>query len=143
MSFDLKIINSDLVIKDGALQLVSDSEKLIQDILKMCLTTVGSNAYSPWYGSALSRSMIGNPSTGSVLIHMAKSQLTNSFENLKTLQDMQMKTYQKVSGDELLSAILDISIGRDQNDPRQFNISIKALNKSNKVLTTAFRANTI
>src|ERR1039458_5609818 len=38
MSFDLKLINGDLVIQNGELQTVTNSEKLIQDILKICLT---------------------------------------------------------------------------------------------------------
>ena len=44
MSFDIKIKSGDLVITQGQLQKVIDSEKLIQDILKMRLTTAGSNA---------------------------------------------------------------------------------------------------
>ena len=54
MSFDLKIINGDLVIKNGQLTTVVDSEKLIQDILKICLTEAGSNPMQPWYGSSIS-----------------------------------------------------------------------------------------
>ena len=41
MSFDLKITNGDLVINNGLLTIVVDSEKLIQDILKICLILIG------------------------------------------------------------------------------------------------------
>ena len=37
MSFDLKIRSGDLVLSSGDLQTVVDTEKLTQDILKMCL----------------------------------------------------------------------------------------------------------
>ncbi len=87
MSFDLKIKNGDLVINNGLLQTVIDSEKLIQDILKMCLTTAGTNPLHPWYGSFLSRTIIGNPNASEILVQISKSQLTTALENLKNLQD--------------------------------------------------------
>jgi hypothetical protein len=143
MSFDLKIINGDLVIKNNQLQTVIDSEKLIQDILKMALTASGSNPLHPWYGSSLSRTIVGSPLYNSVLVQIGKSQLTNSFENLKKLQEIQVKSFQRVSADEQISSILDISINRNQIDPRLFDVSIKALSKGLKPITTAFTISTI
>lgn len=143
MSFDLKIKNGDLVINNGVLQTVVDSEKLIQDILKMCLTTAGTNPLHPWYGSFISRTIVGNPLNSDVLVQISKSQLNTSLENLKNLQDQQVKTFQRVSADEQIGAILDISIIRNQIDPRLFDVKIKALTKGIKPITTAFRVSTI
>jgi hypothetical protein len=143
MSFDLKIKNGDLVINNGILQTVVDSEKLIQDILKMCLTTAGTNPLHPWYGSFISRTIIGNSLNSDVLVQVSKSQLNTSLENLKNLQDQQVKTFQRVSADEQIGAILDISIIRNQLDPRMFDVRIKALTKGIKPITTAFRVSTI
>lgn len=143
MSFDLKIKNSDLVIINGQLQTVVDSEKLIQDILKMCLTTAGSNPIHPWYGSFISRTIVGNPNHSSVLIQIGKSQLTTALQNLKDLQDLQVKSFQRVSADEHISAITDISIQQSNIDPRLFNVTVRALTKGLKPITTAFRVNTI
>ena len=143
MSFDLKINKGDFVITQSKLQTVIDSEKLIQDILKMCLTTAGSNPIHPWYGSFLSRTIIGNPEQSSVVIQMSKTQLNNSLENLKTLQTMQIKSFQRVTPDEQLGAILDISIIRNKIDLRFFDIKIKALTKGSKPITSAFRVSTI
>lgn len=143
MSFDLKIINKDLVINNGSLQTVVDSEKLIQDILKICLTTAGTNPYQPWYGSFLSRTIIGNPLHTSILVQVAKSQLNSAFDNLKNLQTAQSQSFQRVSADEQISAILDISIVRNQIDPRLFDVRIKAMTKGLKPITTAFRVSTI
>lgn len=143
MSFDLKIKNGDLVINNGQLQTVTDSEKLTQDILKICLTTAGSNPLNPWYGSFLSRTIIGNPNHNSVLVQISKSQLTTALQNLKDLQDLQIKSFQRVSADEQISAILDISILRSNIDPRLFNVQIQALTKGLKPITTAFRVSTI
>lgn len=143
MSFDLKIKNGNLVIINGKLQTVIDSEKLIQDILKMCLTTAGANPYQPWYGSFLSRTIIGNPLYTSILVQVAKSQLNTALDNLKNLQNAQTQSFQRVSADEQINSILDISIVRNQIDPRLFDVRIQATTKGLKPITTAFRVSTI
>ena len=143
MSFDLKIINGDLVLANGKLKTVVDSEKLIQDILKMCLTTAGTNPIHPWYGSFISRTIVGNPNYTSVLVQIGKSQLTTALQNLKDLQDLQVKAFQRVSADEQIAAISDISIIRNQIDPRLFDIIIKVITKGLKPITTAFEVSTI
>lgn len=143
MSFDLKIADGDFVISNGALKTVIDSEKLIQDILKLALTTAGSNPIHPWYGSFISRTLVGNPNYTSVLVQIAKSQLTTALQNLKDLQDLQVKSFQRVSADEQIAAISDISIVQSQIDPREFDVLIKVLSKGLKPTTTAFSVSTI
>src|SRR5574337_928235 len=143
MSFDLKIVNGDLVLNNGRLKTVVDSEKLIQDILKICLTTAGSNPIHPWYGSFISRTIIGNPNHSSVLVQISKSQLNTALQNLKDLQDLQVKRFQRVSADEQISAILNIEVLQSNIDPRLFNVTISALTKGLKPISTAFRISTI
>lgn len=143
MSFDLKIKNGDLVINNGLLQTVFDSEKLIQDILKLCLTTAGTNPLHPWYGSFISRTIVGNPLNSEVLVQISKSQLNTALNNLKDLQTQQIKLFQRVSADEQLGAILDISIVRNSINPTLFDVRVNALTKGIKPITTAFRVSTI
>ena len=143
MSFDLKIINRDLVITQGQLRTVIDSEKLIQDILKISLTNAGSNPIFPWYGSFLSRTLVGNPNQTSVLIQIGKAQLSTALQNLQNLQVAQVKSFQRVSADEQIATISDISITQSQTDPRLFSIVIKGLTKGLKPITTAFNTATI
>lgn len=143
MSIDLKIINGDLVITQGALQTVQDSEKLIQDILKICLTDVGSNPLHPSYGSFLSRSVVGNAAETSVIVQIATAQLNTCLTNLQQLQQLQLKSFQKVSADEQLAAITGISVLRSSSDPRLFNVKIRGLTKGYQPITTAFTVNTI
>ena len=131
------------MISQGALRTVVDSEKLIQDILKMATTTAGSNPVHPWYGSFISRTLVGNPNHNSVLVQIAKSQLTTAMQNLKDLQDLQVQSYQRISADEQLAAISDISIVQNQIDPRLFDVVIVAVTKGLKPLTTAFQVSTI
>jgi phage baseplate assembly protein W len=143
MSFDLKIINGDLVIQNGDLRTVVDSEKLIQDILKICLTNVGANPLQPGYGSFLSRTIIGNAMYTTAIVTIAKSQLNTCLTNLQTLQKKQVQSRQRMSADEQLAAITDISVVRNQLDPRLFDVRIKGLTKGFKPITTAFKVSTI
>jgi hypothetical protein len=143
MSFDLKIVNGDLVVNQGALQTVKDSEKLIQDILKICLTDVGSNPLHPSYGSFLSRSVVGNPLQTNVIVQIATSQLNTCLTNLQYLQQLQLKSFQKVSADEQIAAVTGISVLRSAFDPRLFNVKISCLTKGFQPVTTAFTISTI
>lgn len=143
MSFDLKIVNGNLVLNQGKLQTVVDSEKLIQDILKICLTTVGANPFHPSYGSFLSRTIIGTAMHNEVIVQVAKSQLTNCLNNLQQLQQIQIQSFQRVSADEQLAAILGISISRSPTDPRLYSVKIKCMTKGFKPITTAFTVSTI
>ncbi len=143
MSFDLKISNRDLVIQSGSLKTVQDSEKLIQDILKMCITSAGSNPMFPWYGSFLSRTIVGTAQDTSIIIQISKSQLKTALDNLKSLQELQVKSMQRVSADEQIAAISDISIVRSQIDPRYFDVKLKVLTKGLKPITTNFIVSTI
>ena len=143
MSYDLKVKNGDLVINKGDLQVVKDSDKLIQDILKMALTEAGSNAMFPWYGSYISKSLIGSNLDIGITFQVAQSQLQNSLENLKNLQFAQLKGGQKMSADEQINAVLGISIVRNKQDARQFDVKIKVLSKGLRPITTQFTVSTI
>lgn len=143
MSFDLKIVNGDLVVNQGALQIVKDSEKLIQDILKICLTDVGSNPLHPSYGSFLSRSVIGSPMQTSVIVQIATSQINTCLTNLQYLQQLQLKSFQKVSADEQIAAVTGISVLRSAFDPRLFTVKISCLTKGFQPVSTAFTISTI
>ena len=143
MSFDLKIRNGDLVLDRGDFKTVVDSEKLIQDILKICLTTAGSNPMNPWYGSYVSRSLVGSGLSTDIIFQLGQTQLQNALEILKSLQDSQVKQFQRVSPDEQINSILDISINRNTQDPRLFDVIIKVVSKGFKPVTTVFRVSTI
>lgn len=143
MSFDLKIINGDLVINSGSLQTVIDSQKLIQDILKILLTDVGADPLQPAYGSFLSRTVIGTAITNGAIVQIAKSQINTCLTNLRQLRQKQVKSMQKVSADEQLAAITGISVIRSVFDPRLFNIKVSCLTKGFQTISPSFTVSTI
>lgn len=143
MSIDLKVINGDLVINNGELQTVQNSEKLIQDILKILLTDIGADPLQPAYGSFLSRTVIGTALANANIVQIAKSQINTCLSNLQQLQQKQVQSMQKVSADEQLAAVTGISVIRSVSDPRLFNVKVSGLTKGFQPVSTAFTVSTI
>lgn len=139
MSYDIKIINGDFSLKNGDLDIVEGQDKLIQDILKICLTEVGANIYNPWYGSYIHRSLIGSNLDTNITADVAKSQLQNSLETLQKLQQLQTSdTMQKVSPSEHIAAISNISVDRSASDPRFIEVIINVLSRAFSRTTVKF-----
>jgi hypothetical protein len=140
MSFDLKIVNGDLSLGSNKdLAKVENSEKLIQDILKICITPVGSNPYNPWYGSALSKGLIGNTLDDRFLKIMGSSQISSVLGNLKSLQQEQARTSQKITASEHIAAVEAANIERSQTDLRFFRVSISVVSKALTRVNTGFK----
>ncbi len=139
MSFDLKIINGDFVLKNGDLDRITGQQKLIQDILKICLTPAGANIFQPWYGSFINKTLIGNVLDTDVTNAIATNQLQNSIENLKKLQQLQSnETFQQVTPDEHIAGITKIDISRNEIDPRMFTVIVKVLSRAFKQTVVQF-----
>lgn len=139
MSFDLKIIDGDLNIgDDGDLNQVNDGEKLTQDLLKIALTPIGSNPFFPWFGSSISKNLIGTPFNLGIVGPLATDQLRSSLQTLQKLQRLQMNSGQRVSPYELLAAIQQVRIERNVTDPRYFRVVIQVLSKALNSTQTSF-----
>ena len=138
MSFDLRILAGDLEIgADGDLGKVEDTEKLIQEILKVAHTPLGSNLFYPWYGSPISQSLIGNALDMEFVSSVASSQLQSSLENLQRLQQKQALE-QRVTPFEQLAAVKNVTITRNQADPRFFLVVIDVVTRALSTVTTQF-----
>lgn len=138
MSFDLKVKNGDLVIENGDLATVSGSNKLIQDILKIAQTPAGANPAIPWYGSYVSKSIVGSALDTSIILEVGKSQLQSAIQTLMELQVEQVKSGQNVSADEQIKSIVDINIRQNKNNPTYFFVTIKVLSKGLKTASANF-----
>ncbi len=144
MSFDLKIRNRELQIgPDGDLEKVQDNDKLIQDIIKLILTPLGSNLFFPWYGSPVNKNLVGSALDFQTSSTITSNGLRSSLDTLQKLQKAQEESGQVLTPGETLAAIQDVRIERNQSDPRFFSVSIKALTKALNSTTVGFQINPI
>jgi phage baseplate assembly protein W len=138
MSFDLKITDNDLRLNpDGSLQTVHDNEKLIQDILKIVLTSAGSNKIFRWYGSALGASIIGNVLDSTQLETEVARSVQTALSNLVALQKSQGRT-QYMSAGETIAAIRGVSVIRSETDPRIYEVGISVLTRKLTIVEDTF-----
>lgn len=138
MSFDLKITDNDLRLNpDGRLQTVHDNEKLIQDILKIILTSAGSNKIFRWYGSSIGARIIGGILDSTQLETEVARSIQTALSNLVALQKSQGRT-QYVSAGEMIAAIRGVSVIRNETDPRIYEIGISVLTRKLTVVEETF-----
>jgi len=138
MSFDFKITQGDIKIgDDGDLAKVENTEKLIQDILKIATTRLGANQFYKWYGSPISNTLVGSVMDMEFTSTMASSQLQHSLEVLQKMQQEQIRR-QSVTPAEQLAAIKEVKISRNTTDPRYFRIKIFVLSRALTDVQTEF-----
>lgn len=138
MSFDLKIESNDLILNnDGSVQTVRDNSKLLQDIIKAVLTEIGTNKFHKWYGNALAPSVIGQALDIVTIETEAQRTIQNTLNTLIALQNVQART-QYVSAGETIAAIRSIVVLRDNQDPRQFQISVSVLTRKLTIVEDTF-----
>ena len=131
MSFDLKIQDGDLKIgSNGDLQQVRDTNKLVQDILKIISTQIGSNPFFPWYGSPITKSLLGRSFDYKFVSSIATQQLRSTLETLQKLQKDQIRRNQIVTPQEQLAAIQKVLVERNIVDPRFYTIVLTVLSKA-------------
>ena len=142
MSFDLKIVNNDLAINnDGTLQTVYDNAKLTQDIIKSVITPLGSNPFHQWIGSTINARTIGQVLDASHTEIEATRALQNTLTNIVALQAEQGKG-QYVSPGEQIAAILKVSVTRNTQDPRQWEITVSVLTRKLTTVEESFTLRT-
>jgi phage baseplate assembly protein W len=133
MSFDLRINSGDLAIgTDGDLSQVQDTEKLIQDILKMLMTPLGGNVFFPWYGSQLTDSTIGQVLDHTMTVSVIQQTIRSNMETLQKMQRQQVANGEPLSPNELLAVIESISVTRNTFDPTYYQIVVKVLTRGFK-----------
>jgi phage baseplate assembly protein W len=136
MSFDLKISQGDLTLdQDGDLEKVEESDKLVQDILKILMTPIGANVFFTWYGSPLSETAVGQVLDRTFVNSVVTQIIRSNLETLQKLQKQQSMGGQRVSANELLAAIQTVNINRNTVDPTYWSIFIQVLTKGLKSRT--------
>jgi len=132
MSFDIKLKDGQIQLKPiGDLDIVYNTEKLEQDVIKIAITPLGANKLHSWYGSILSQTLIGAPFDLELAKNLSVDQLISSLENLRILQ-IQQSQQQNVSASEAIANILDVVFERDEKEFRKLSVFIKILSRSGK-----------
>jgi phage baseplate assembly protein W len=136
MSFDFRINNGDIALgPDGDLDKVFDTEKLIQDVLKILSTPLGANKFFPWYGSLLTDSSVGQVADRKFINTMVNQIIRSNLETLQKLQKQQAASGQRVTAAELIAAVQGVSVNRNIVDPTFWRIVAVVLSKDLKTNT--------
>lgn len=131
MSFDLRVNQGDIVIaSDGDFDQITDVEKLVQDILKILQTPLGSNVFFPWYGSVLTEVMIGQVLEPAITTNIIQQQIRTNLETLQRLQRQQLADGQQLTPGELLAAIQQVAVNRSTIDPTRYQVVVKVITKA-------------
>ena len=129
MSFDLKIESNDLVIAaSGDVDIVQDNKKLGQEVVKGILTPLGSNRFFRWYGSSINLRTVGKIMNDVVLEMEAQRSVEDLINNIIKLQKVQSRQ-QYVSPGETIASVRDISVLRNQEDPRQYEVTVSLITR--------------
>lgn len=138
MSFDLKLFGGDLVITNGDFETVEDSDKLVQDVLKLVSTQLGTNPFFPGYGSPLSQAMVGAVFEVKFAEDVATQQLRAALERLQDLQRDQIRQNQIVTAEEQIAAIENVSVNQASNDPRYYIVNLTVISKAFQRIPVSF-----
>ena len=127
MSFDLALERGDIKIGvSGSVKTVNGNAKLRQDIIKILLTELGDNKFHPKYGSYIGALQIGYHADNKLVSLDLENSARKAVRNLMSLQRSQSRK-QTLTPGELIIDIVNISVSRDDVDPRLYNIFVSVL----------------
>ena len=129
MSFDFKLKQGSLVIKNGKIQVVENESKLIQDSLKDITTMQGDNVFHPTYGCKIGQNLIGNVFDDSFTNQVISQEIKNTLEKKQQRQRIQ-SIYQKLTPGEILAAIQNVIVQKNQVDPRYISVFVQIMSGS-------------
>lgn len=139
MSFDLKVQNGDITIgNDADLGIVTNSDKLIQDILKGLSTPLNSNQFFESYGTLLGDLVVSGINDDKFTETTISSQIQSFLELLQSLQNSQQASGQSVSPSELIASIKKLQVHRNIVDPTYMAVLLTVLTKAFKEANVSF-----
>lgn len=122
MSFDLRLQGGDIVLgADSDFDTIVNTEKLIQDVIKIITTEQTSNKFQPQIGSLINQRLIGQVLTAQNTITVLQSSIQEALLILQKMQKAQAQI-QFVSPAETIISINNINVTRDSIEPRQLNV---------------------
>lgn len=134
MSFDLALSKGDLSIgPDGDLRQFRNSSKLVQDVLKILHTPLGSNPFFPQIGNAITTQNTGEVVNRQFMETRATAAVVQALQMLQAMQKRQELT-QIVTPEEKVVGIAEVKVEQDPTDPRQYNIKISVITGAQSVV---------
>lgn len=138
MAFDIRLDNGRILLgDDGNVEIVSGTDKLMQDILREVTTSLGDDIFNPERGSTLNKDLVGVPLDPDVLLPRMQASILRSLEAFREQQQLQAAR-QFFSDAELLLEIDNVSTELDTVDPRQINVRIDVTSRALTPLTITF-----
>lgn len=135
MSFDVKVVNGDLSFdSQGRVDLVRDTNKLVQDVHKIIQTTRGYDPFDPRYGLTISTSAIGRPQSNPMLTSQVQAELQEQLDRLRKEQ-VALSGRQVITAEETIKQIDNVTVEQDTTDPRQINITIELTTQAQSPIT--------
>ena len=119
----LRIVDDITFGGTGKVNKVEQEDKLIQDLLKIVITSLKSNPFYEWYGTSLV-SLIGSKIVNSTQLETRiTKEVTTAILNLKQMQKNQI-AYQdkKIDPRELILRPIAVSTRQNPNDPTYFEV---------------------
>ena len=146
MSADLGLNKGDIYIgSDGDLAKVRNTSKLVQDVLKVLHTPIDSNPFSPNLGTNLTTLNIGQNINIQFAEAKVRASVTKAIETIQLIQRRQ-ELIQFVSSEEKIVKILDLEVGINEVEPRQYDVKLIVSSGSlsnNAVVLPSFTLSTI
>lgn len=141
MSFDIKIVNGDISFDgQGRAELVRNNNKLVQSVLKLISTSLGSDPFEPGYGLGITVDSLGSVTTASVTTQKLEAEILSGIQVLQAEQQTLART-QVLTPGEIIQNIDFVVVEQDASDPRQYNIFIEltTLEQTPITINTAIR----
>ncbi len=125
MSFDLELVNGDIAFDaQGRLELVRDTDKLTQDVLKILETTLGSDVFDQNYGVSVNQNTVGQVIANNSIPAQVQAEIQGQLVKLQQEQQA-LASVQVITPAERIQLINNVTVVRDSIEPRQLNISIQ------------------
>lgn len=135
MSVDLTLKNGDIAISQNAdFDMVTDGQKLVQDVIKMITTPSGTNKFQPNIGSLINKRLIGQTLNAQNTVTVLQGSVQEALVLLQKLQKQQAQV-QALSPAETLVSINSITVQRDSVEPRQLNVVLSIMAADGSLLT--------
>jgi hypothetical protein len=125
----LKILNDESYNSLGLINTVSNEEKILQEVKKGLLTTLGGNPFHSWWGTKLNQvigSKVANADSLRAFMIQEVSVFLDKYLDIQTQQSQ----YQGVTDRESFYQLLLVDVESDPDDPTIWTLSVIFQNRT-------------